>query len=276
MSKAVVKDRQKEMKEASDWLAAISAETFWKAQMSIFNDVQYIGFDPMYLLAVLRARAGRRDFDADAALLAGVVAVRGTSLKKILAKTDENFIKTTLQPLLDTYQIVNKPDSPSSATLGRIGSLFCYPIAYASFKGFTTPVVKRASLDPNYPLAMMIASFGSLIPQRLPRQEDVDCLLDGYLAHQRAFDAIINTVGSRSEVSKLQGYLEAAWNSNVYSEEQRRKYCVELGILTINAAGAAGLIDSVRNALVAAAKKQLTVVSETAKILAMFPTGSDQ
>lgn len=194
-----------------------------------FDQLAYEGFNPIKLMAILQKRAEAAGIDdatfkKDMRTLSMIGTMRGSKTQEIVKKSADA-LKTYLEGKIKTYMIVGgKPTSGEDATLLRIAAMLAGPIciALSNKNKNITPTVNPSSVCPDFPRAMCLATFGSLIPDSGLEESEIKILTGAFSEHQYHFDRIINSKTKRySTKTQIEQYIVIQYNSPIYTNAKR-------------------------------------------------------
>lgn len=209
--------------------------------VSVAN-LEYQGFDPLRLLALMRRYATTAGLNEDdhrrnVLTLATLGTMRGSSLEKIKGKsTDE--LKRFLVQMERIYKVKGgTPRSNNDITLIRISACFAAVMSKGLASGNlqVTTTVNPMMVAPGFPNFMCLSTFGSLLPivhNNGLNEEDARKVYRAFCWHQKLFDEIINSQNrNRTPAATLEKFVNIQYSSTLYNVEQRDEHGLTVGLL---------------------------------------------
>jgi len=185
--------------------------------------VQYEGFNPVEFKKTLKKiEPDDRKFGKDLSNMIQLYVSRGTRLIKSTQRMSDDGRKLVLA-LQKKYRITDEtPTSPKDVTLARIGA--SYPMMCAM--SLNQRLGKITGDTGDLPNALAFPAGASLIPKEATE------LFKKWKVWRANFSAIINDPKANSRKSKRgdADYDEIIWNSNLYTNAERKECMTELGI----------------------------------------------
>jgi len=228
-----------EMAAAKKLVNELKGEDYFTKEVATkyANLFAYEGFDPLVTLAVLSkvAQTKNRVLKEDLAMMVSLFCERGSNIGRLAdptrAKMSTEGCKL-VSTLMSTYNIVNGGKlSRHAITLPRVAAsvplLTCF---YARHHRVNRPIITDC------PRCMEVSAFGSLIPKFLPAKMDqvvYQFIYDSHCHAMRGLTRILSR-GKKSDddvIRETNLYVGAAMAGPIYSDVERVKKLVELGII---------------------------------------------